>query len=115
MARFAVSATNIHLRGRKIMGTCEAWGTCPGPQLKRSVDLITTGSTSPCAPSRSAAGSPSTSADFNLGPGPKLKFDGENFNFGPGPRLNSKSVKISFDPAIPATILAICCKPVCYR
>ena len=50
---------------------------------------------SACAPSRSAAGSPSTSADFNLGPGPKLKFDGENFNFGPGPRLKSKSVKIA--------------------
>ena len=44
---------------------------------------------SACAPSRSAAGSPSTSADFNLGPGPKLKFSPSNFNFGPGPRLKA--------------------------
>jgi len=35
--------------------------------------------------------------EFNLGSGPKLKFDGENFNFGPGPRLNSADVE--GDPA----------------
>ena len=100
MARFAVSVANLEYTPQEEElknGRMEEWKLG-----------------SACAPSRTAAGSPSTSADFNLGPGPKLNFDGENFNFGPGPRLKSKSVKISFNPAIPAIISAICCKPACY-
>ena len=101
MARFAVSVANLVYAPQE-------------KELKNGrIEELKLGSA--CAPSRTAAGSPSTSADFNLGSGPKLKFDGENFNFGPDPRLNSKSVKISFNPAIPAIISAIYCKPACYR